>query len=397
MARHSFYGLGHVDDLPCLHVVFVHRFKLRTGDKGLVYGHIKLKRNSFSYGISLGIAYAQGSCNISYCLLCLHGSEGNYLRNPALAILAGNIIDYLLTALITEIYINIRHADPLRIEKTLKNQIIFYRVDISYLKAVCHNGTCCRASARAYHDSVCFGIVYKIPYNQEIFHISHGFYGAKLIVKSVVKLLCRIFTVPFVKSGIAEFSKILRVVLSLRSFEFRQMVLAEFKVEIAGIGNKLSIVHRLRQICKNLSHFVLALEVELIVRKAHSVLVIQSCSRLNGQKHIVSLCILFAHVVNIVGGYQGHIEFTPQPDQVVLYGHFLFQPLILYFQIEIALSEYFQKRLCLSLCSCIVLYQQAMLNVSGKTCRKGDDSFAVFSEHIFVNPRFIVISLDISR
>ena len=101
--------------------------------------------------------------------------------------------------------------------------------------------------------------------------------------------------------------------------------------------------------------------------------------------------------MNIVGGYQGHIEFTPQPDQVVLYGHFLFQPLILYFQIEIALSEYFQKRLCLSLCSCIVLYQQAMLNVSGKTCRKGDDSFAVFSEHIFVNPRFIVISLDISR
>ena len=367
VARHTFYGFRHVDNLTGLTVLFIHGFKLRAGGKCLVYGHVKLKGNSLGDGIRLGIAYTQGSGNISYRLLCLHGSEGYYLRNPALAVLAGNIVDYLLTALIAEVYIDVGHADPFRIEETLKDQIVPDRVNVGYLKAVGHNGAGCRSSARAYHNAVCLGVVYEIPYNQEIFNISHGFYGVQLVVQSFVKLRSRVFSVSFVKSGITKLSQIFCIVLSLRGLELRQVILAEFKVKIAGVGNKLSVIHSLRQICENLSHFIFALEVELIVRKTHSVLIVKGCSCLNGQKHVVSLGILFAYIVNVVGGHKGHIQFAPQPDQIILDGHFLLKTLVLDFQIEIPRSEDFKKSLSLGLRTRIVLYQQAVLYISRKT------------------------------
>ena len=367
MTRHSFDGLGHVDYLTGLTVLFIHGFKFRAGGKCLVYGHVKLKGNSLGDGIRLGIAYTQGSGNISYRLLCLHGSEGYYLRNPALAVLAGNIVDYLLTALIAEVYIDVGHTDPFRIEETLKYQIVPDRVNVSYLKAVGHNGAGCRASPRAYHNAVCLGIVNKIPYNEKIFNISHGFYGVQLVVQSFVQLRSRVFSVSFVKSGITKLSQIFCIVLSLRGLELRQVILAEFKVKIAGVGNKLSVIHSLRQICENLSHFIFALKVELIVRKTHSVLIIESGRGLDGQQHIVGLGILFAYIVNIVGGHKGHIQFAPQPDQIILYGHFLLKTLVLDFQIEIPRSEDIQKCLRFSPGAGIIVNQQAVLYISRKT------------------------------
>ena len=367
VARHTFYGFRHVDNLTGLTVLFIHGFKLRAGGKCLVYGHVKLKGNSLGDGIRLGIAYTQGSGNISYRLLCLHGSEGYYLRNPALAVLAGNIVDYLLTALIAEVYIDVGHADPFRIEETLKDQIVPDRVNVGYLKAVGHNGAGCRASPRTYHNAVCLGVVYEIPYNQEIFNISHGFYSAKLVVQSFVQLRSRVFSVSFVKARLTELSQIFCIVLSLRGLEFRQMVLAEFKVKITGIGNKLSIIHRLRKVCKDFSHFVFAFQIELVVRKAHTVLIIESGRGLDGQQHIMGLGVFLAHIMYIVGGHKGHIQFAPQPDQIILYGHFLLKTLVLDFQIEIPRSEDIQKCLRFSPGAGIIVNQQAVLYISRKT------------------------------
>ena len=366
MARHSFYGLRHFDNLPGFPVLFVHSFKLRAGCKCFVDGHVKLKRDCLGDGIRLGIAHTHGPGNISYSLLCLHGSEGDYLGNSALAVLSGNIVDYLLAAFITEVYIYIGHADPFRIEETLKNQIVPDRVNVGYLKAVGHNGAGCRSSARAYHNAVCLGVVYEIPYNQEIFNISHGFYGVQLVVQSFVKLRSRVFSVSFVKARLTELSQIFVVVLAFGSFEFRQMVLAEFKVKIAGIGHQLRVIHSLRQICKDFSHFVFAFQIELVVRKAHTVLIIESGRGLDGQQHIMGLGVFLAHIMYIVSCHKGHIKLSAQLYHIVFYGHFLFQTLILNFQIKIPRSEDIHKCLRFRSGTGIIVNQQAVLYIARK-------------------------------
>ena len=51
------------------------------------------------------------------------------MRNVVRAIFAHYIVDHLRAALIAEIDIKIRHADALRVEKALKEKVIFHRVN----------------------------------------------------------------------------------------------------------------------------------------------------------------------------------------------------------------------------------------------------------------------------
>ena len=81
----------------------------------------------------------------------------------------------------------------------------------------------------------------------------------------------------------------------------------------------------------------------------------------------MGLGVFLAHIMYIVGGHKGHIQFAPQPDQIILDGHFLLKTLVLDFQIEIPRSEDFKKSLSLGLRTRIVLYQQAVLYISRKT------------------------------
>ena len=43
---------------------------------------------------------------------------------------------------VLEIHIDIRHVDTVRIEETLKQQLVFDRVQIGDFEAVSHNRTC---------------------------------------------------------------------------------------------------------------------------------------------------------------------------------------------------------------------------------------------------------------
>ena len=136
MTRHTLNGLCHVNYFTGLSVLFVHGFKLRTCVQSFINSHGELKRYGFGNGVGFGVADTESSCHIPHRLLCFHGPEGYNLGNSALTVLSGNIVDYLLTAFIAEVDIDIRHADSFRIEETFKNQIVPYRVDVGNFKTV---------------------------------------------------------------------------------------------------------------------------------------------------------------------------------------------------------------------------------------------------------------------
>ena len=174
------------------------------------------------------------------------------------------------------------------------------------------------------------------------------------------------------------------------------MIFAELEVKVAGLRHQLSIVHGFRQIGENLSHLVFALKVEFIVRKTHAVFIIKGCGSLNGKQNIVSLGILFTDIMHVIGGNQRHIELPAQLYHIVLNGHFFFQTLVLNFQIEIPRSEDLQKGFCLSLSSCIIFNQKAMLNITGQTPGKSYNSLTVVPEHILVDSRLVVIAFYVA-
>ena len=65
------------------------------------------------------------------------------------AVAAGHIINDALASFNAKVYIKIRHADALRIQKTLEQQTVFQRVDVRDADAVSTKTACAGASARS--------------------------------------------------------------------------------------------------------------------------------------------------------------------------------------------------------------------------------------------------------
>ena len=117
------------------------------------------------------------------------------------------------------------------------------------------------------------------------------------------------------------------------------MIVAEGKFHIALHGDFVGVFHGLRRVGENLAHFVFAFQVKLVVWKAHPLLVVDGGSRLNGQQHIVGLCVLLPHIVDIVGGSQRNVQLLGKLDKLGIYHSLFFQPLVLQLQIKIAVAE----------------------------------------------------------
>src|SRR5699024_5737823 len=82
-------------------------------------------------------------------LLGFHGTEGNNLRNFVFAPSLSGVLDHLTTAAVIEVDIDIGCRGSLWVQKSLKQQVVFNRVDIGNGQGISHQSTRCRTTARA--------------------------------------------------------------------------------------------------------------------------------------------------------------------------------------------------------------------------------------------------------
>ena len=73
----------------------------------------------------------------------------------------------------------------------------------------------------------------------------------------------------------------------------RKLGVAELKVVVAPLGNFFRIVDRFRNLGKEGSHFLLALEVELVRFKAHPGFLAHRLIELDAQKDVLNPAVLF--------------------------------------------------------------------------------------------------------
>ena len=105
-------------------------------------------RNHFTKAIRLIYRQMAYSGNIFNRAFCRHSPESNNMRNMIYAIAFLYILNDLITTFIVKIHINIRHRNSLGIEKTLKEQIIFDRIQIGNSKTIGNCRSCRRTSPR---------------------------------------------------------------------------------------------------------------------------------------------------------------------------------------------------------------------------------------------------------
>ena len=284
MSGHSFNGFCHIQHLPHLRIVFIGSFQLRIHGKGLVNGHLQVKGNGLCDSVCFRVSYIEDAAYIPHRRLCFHGSEGDNLGNLVFPVFFNHIVNDFLTPLIAEVNINIRHADPLRIQKPLKNQIIADRINIRDFQHIGHNAPGSRSSPRTHHNFILLRVIDKIPYNQKIFHIPHLFNGGKLVVQPLLQAFpvrVRIVAVAFLQALMTELPQIFPVCLSFRRFKFRQVKMTELKSHITGLSHFFCIVTGVGNPGKKAAHLLLGFQIELIIGKPHPIFFINGGSRLN--------------------------------------------------------------------------------------------------------------------
>ncbi len=192
MPRQPFQTLTHINQMVYLLILLIQLPEFRIEFQSTVYGNVQFVGNHFCNGIHKSVRQIHCPAHVTDHSLCRQCTECHNLHHFIGAVFPAHIINDLLPSVIAEINVDIGHGYSLRIQKTFKQQIIFYRIDIGNFQTIGYYAACRGSTPRPHRNPVGSGIIDKIPHNQKIIHISHGLNDTQLIIQPLSQRLSRI-------------------------------------------------------------------------------------------------------------------------------------------------------------------------------------------------------------
>ncbi len=191
----SFQRFGHLQSIGFKIITFFDLLQFPHLFKSIFKRDADRFRNQFGEAVCIGKGQIQHACHIPDRRSCRHRSKSDDMCNLRFSIFFNHIIDHALASVIIKIDIYIRHRYPLGIQESLKQQIIFQRIDVGYTGAIGYNRTCCRPTSRPNKYIHIAGGRNEILYNQKVSGKTHFFDDIQLMVYPVGHLI-RKFAIP---------------------------------------------------------------------------------------------------------------------------------------------------------------------------------------------------------
>ena len=248
--------------------------ELRLRIEGLFYRHLRLIGNELTDLVTLIVRNVQGPGTVLDDGLCLQGSEGTDLAHPVLAVVLGNILDYLTSSFEAEVDIEIRHRYAFGVEEPLEEEVVLDRVDIRDRDGVGDQGAGSGTTSRSYRDVVHLRPVDVVADDEEVALEVHSQYDVQLVIQSFLQGrgdLAVSFLTPFIGE---PYQVLLRVLESFRDLVLGKKRAGELDVDVHPFSQLHRILQCLRAPGEELCHFRFRLEVELIVGEAHALLIL---------------------------------------------------------------------------------------------------------------------------
>ena len=88
------------------------------------------RRHGLGYAVAHGVRVAQHPCGVTYRCPGLDLGEGHDLGHMVPAVLLRCVPDHLVPVSGIEVHVDVGHRDPLRIQKTLEEEVEFERIEI---------------------------------------------------------------------------------------------------------------------------------------------------------------------------------------------------------------------------------------------------------------------------
>ena len=396
MAGHALQRERHVQKSPHLRVALGQLLELRADFQRLGQRHVQREGNGLGHLIHGGIAHSQHAAHVSHHGLGLHGAEGDDLRDVIRAIFARHVIDHLLPAFIAEVDVQVGHAHALGVQETLKEQVVFERVQHGDAQRIGHDAARAAATAGTDHDAVALGVVDKVPHDEEVVHIPHAGNHVQLIGKARGRLtpgVIRLIGIARLEALAAQAGEHFQRRFTCFDGKAGQMKLAEFKCHLAARGDLTRLMHGLRTVGKEREHFRLALDIEFLGFHSHARLVLERLARLDAHEHLLGGRVLAVEIVAVVGGYQGNARLPCQRLEAGEHHALLRQAMVHDFHKVIALAE---KRLHLKRILFRVLraaLQQQLGQIAAEARRQTDQPLGMLPEQVIVDARLVVKAL----
>lgn len=130
VARHSFERARHIEHLAHGNIAVILSPQLRICIESLIYRHFEVERYRLGNGVRLGVRQIERPSHIAHRRFRFKRTERDYLRHLVRTVFIYYVVYDLAAPFVAEVYIYIRHRHSLRVQKTLEEQIVLYRVDV---------------------------------------------------------------------------------------------------------------------------------------------------------------------------------------------------------------------------------------------------------------------------
>ena len=353
---------------------------------------MQLIGHSLGHHIGLGIAKIQSSAHIPDGTAGSHGAEGSDLGHMVGTVLFHDIVNNFAPAFLAEVRIEIGHANPLGIQKSLKNEGIFHGVNFRDVHTVGNDGSSTGATARTYGNARFLGITDEIPDDEIIIHIPHAANNIDLIFQTVNVCLGRIL-IALLKALIAELAEVFLVGIALRHRERGQMVLVEYKFQVAHIGNFNRILKSLVAVGEKLTEFFLALKVKFLSLEFHTVGIVHGLAGLDAKQHILHGGIFPAQIVGIICNHQRKPRFPGKAHNTLVHRPLLLNTVILQFKVKAVLAEDIRHGKGVLPGGGIVVLQKILRDGTCQAGRQGDQALMALPQKVDIHSGLAVKAL----
>ena len=387
MAGHPLQGLGGVNEFFDLFVPVVHILQGLAEPQGVVQGNVQRPRPAghlLGHQVHLGVGHVQHPPHVPDGGPGGHGPEGDDLGHPVVSILPADVIHHLVPAGISEIHVDIRHTDPLRVQKPLKVQPVLHGLYVGDVQAVGHHAPRGGAAPRSHGDARAAGEAHEVRHDEEIVCKSHFLDHVQLVVQLPVVL--RMLPPVFLRKALlAQLPDAALGGLPFRHPKFRQMVLPKGKLKVAQLRDPPGVLNGPGVLAEQFLHFLRGAHVEVPGLVPHPLLVLHQLPGLDAQQHVVGLRVLGGQVVAVVGTHQRDAGLLMDAQQSLVDHGLVPDAVVLELQIEPVLPEELPHLQGVGLGILVLSVHQPFGDLPRQTGGQGDKPPAVLPQQLHID------------
>ena len=334
MARHAFKGACRVDELFHLLVALVLFAQLARDAQCVVERDVRPCGDELGDDVAVGIAHIECASHIADNAARGHRAERDDLGDVIVAIFAADVVHDLAAARIAEVHVDIRHRHALGVQKALEEQAVFHRLDVCDRQAVRNDAARRAAAARTDGDTDALGVAHKVGDDQKVVDKAHAL-DHVLLVFELRALLVRPFAIALGEAVCAELFEVCERGVALRHLEFRQVVLAERKLQIAALGDLAGVLDRLGIVGKQRRHLLGRTKVEALRLIAHAVFVVHGLARLDAEQHVMRVGVFLPEIVRVVRHDEREPRLLVQAQDALVDDGLIADAVVLQFKIKV--------------------------------------------------------------